>query len=69
MLKLPHVYRWMFVVLDFQQEAQLSQRDCATHCVNWNLVDCCTLYENTCEKGYSRRSLKVIRIARIRTPK
>jgi len=25
-----------------EQEAELWQRDCMTHCVSWNLVNCCT---------------------------
>ena len=29
--------------IEMWQEAQLSQRDRATHYVRWNLVDCCTV--------------------------
>jgi len=36
-------------------EAQISQRDCTTHCVTWNLVNCCiTVWKVPFEKVCNR---------------
>ena len=42
-------------------EAQISQRDCTTHCVTWNLVNCCiTVWKVPFEKVCNRwMTLKV----------